>query len=231
MSNDNAVTPDGEDKEQTTPAENPSDTPAGDKKEETISLPKSEWERMKARQSELDKRENLLKKKEVRLSRQERKTKISQKPSFTFEEPEEEAEPSQEEMALAMEKESLRVEKGVLGILKNKDYQELFETDSTLRELVENNPLGLPIFKDAPIDAEDALERINDYLSEKATRLPSKKEEKKEEEVPPVPNAGPTNPPAVKPEDRKQPPKPSEPQIKTVAETAKSLVDKLMGGQ
>ena len=205
------------------------DTPAGNQGEDIVSLPKSEVERMKARQSELDKRENTLKEREARLARQERKTKklSKQESVFSFEEPREEETPSPEELALEQEKEFVKVEKGILQLQKGGKYDKLLESDSTLAEILNRNPLA--ILDENPIDAEDALDKIGDYLNSRLDKLPEKTS--KNPEVLPVPEAGPTNPPVGQGEPRKSEEKPKEPKLKSVSDIEKDIHATLMGGQ
>jgi len=212
-----------------TPANNESADNAQKQEEEFVKIPKNELERWKAKMSTVDKMRAELEKEKARLAKARRKAKLAKERVFSFEEPEEEPEPTEDELALITEKETLKVEKGVLGILKSDEYSKLLEADPTLREILENNPLGLPVFKELPIDAEDALYKIEEYLSERAAKLPVDESGKKEPETPPAPEAGPTNPPTdvqQKVEEKKE--KTSGP--KSVNELENDIFNTIMGG-
>ena len=237
MSEQNATTPVDEKKSpEPTPQDNKSTATLANQKEEgdAITLSKKEWERMTARQSSLDKKEQELLKKEKELMKKERKLKkatLKKEKVFSFEEPEpeEEDEPTPEELALEQERELYRLERGVFQILKTGRYNKLLEKDQTLAELLEKNPLGLPVFDTNPANAEEALERIEDYLSSKMESVSNETEESTPE-TPPVPEAGPTNPPESNPQPKEEEEKPKEPKLKSVHEVENDLKEIFLGG-
>jgi len=97
------------------------------------------------------------------------------------------------------------------------------EKDQTLAEILENNTLAL--LKEAPIDAEDALQNILGLLDEKVSKIfvPPVNNQIKTE----VPEAGPPNPPseAVKtPSEQNQTRK-----LKTPDDVGKGITDRMMG--
>ena len=216
-------------KNQETSPEGKQDAPA-DGGEETVTLPKKEAEALqalKARQSELTKREIAVKQKEQRLS----KIKIKKaEPQFTFEEPEE-YEPSEAEQTQAIEREVLNVERGIFQMIKSGKYDKLLEKDSTLKEQLMENPLGLSIFaREIPRDAEDALNKIEENLSIKLETLEAqeKKQEKIEEEPAPKVGVGPTNPPVEEKGIGVKPVKSAD-RLKTSDEVAEDFTKRLMG--
>jgi hypothetical protein len=163
-----------------------------------------------------------------RLTKVEQRTKSGarvEKPKsdFTFEERESIAPPAKEEIEIANDREFLKVERGITRIIRDSRYQKLLETDSTLAEILENNPLAL--LKENPIDAEDALTSIISILDDKSSKIsvPPVNNQIKTE----VPEAGPPNPPseAVKPTpDQNQPRK-----LKTPDDVGKGITDRMMG--
>lgn len=163
-----------------------------------------------------------------RLTKVEQRTKSGarvEKPKsdFTFEERESIALPAKEEIEIANEREYNKVERGVTRILRDSRYQQLLEKDQTLAEILENNPLAL--LKEAPIDAEDALQNILGLLDEKVSKIfvPPVNNQIKTE----VPEAGPPNPPseAVKtPSEQNQTRK-----LKTPDDVGKGITDRMMG--
>lgn len=163
-----------------------------------------------------------------RLTKLEQRTKLGRgvqtpKPQFTFEERQPEAAPSKDELEIANERELLRVEKGITRITRDSKYQDLLAKDPTLAEILENNPLAL--LKEAPIDAEDALQSIIGILDEKSSKIsvPTEDNQIKKE----VPEAGPPNPPSetVKPPTETNQPR----KLKTPDDVGKGIADKMMG--
>lgn len=238
MSEQNATTlaDDKQKSPEPTPQSDKSANTLASKQEEgdVITLSKKEWERMTARQSSLDKKEQELLKKEKELAKKERKLKkatLKKEKVFSFEEPEpeEENEPTPEELALEQERELYRLERGVFQLLKTGKYNKLLEKDQTLAELLEKNPLGLPVFDTSPANAEEALDRIEDYLSSKLENISNETEETTPE-TPPVPEAGPTNPPESNPQPEKEEEKPKEPKLKSVHEVENDLKQIFLGG-
>ncbi len=61
--------------------------------------------------------------------------------------------------------EDRKAEKGLVAIAMNPKYREIFDADSTLRNLLSTNPLGvLPVLAPDALDAEDALELVTEKL-------------------------------------------------------------------
>jgi hypothetical protein len=161
-----------------------------------------------------------------RLTKVEQRTKTGarvEKPKsdFTFEEREPVTPPAKEEIEIANDREYLKVERGITRIVRDMRYQKLLESDPTLAEILENNPLAL--LKEAPIDAEDALTSIIGILDDKSSKIsvPPVNNQIKTE----VPEAGPPNPPS----EAVKPPAPQEKKMKTPDDVGKDIANKMMG--
>ena len=143
---------------------------------------------------------------------------------FSFEKP---AKPDEDEMALKQEREHGKFEQGVLrSVLKNKDYQKVLEKDKTLEKVLENNPASL--LEETPVDADDAISQITDYLDERVEELikdpkEKKKEEKKEDEGGQAEPAPPVKTEPAKGEKEKQ---------KTLDDVSEGIMSKVkVGGE
>ncbi len=100
----------------------------------------------------------------------------------------------------------------------NPAYQKLLDNDTTLREVIKNNPLAL--IGDY-LDAEDAIEQMTEKLDKMiSSSVQPEQEEKKEGEESPEFEAGPTQPKEVTTE----PPKPKT--SKTLDEKLKESIEK-----
>lgn len=193
------------------------DTPAG-QEEETVTLPKAEAERLQAlsdKEDELKGREQKLTRREQRMKKKSDNKKqetASTSSGFTYERPE----PSDdddtraveaERLQLRDEREAFAVEKGVSKLLRSGKYDDLLKNSPILADQLNNAPLGLYIFQiERPIDAGDALSRIEDYLEDEIDKAPSstskKEEEKSDDEKDDKASPAPSNPPAD--EDKKK---------------------------
>lgn len=183
------------------------DTPASGQEEETVTLPKSEAERLQKlseKEEELTGREQKVTKREQKLKekRKASKSKSTSSSPFSFEEPAPN-EPSDDEIArekasLQVEREVLKVERGVNKILGNPDYADFLQANPILSAQLQNAPMGLHIFAiEQAVDADDALSKIEDYLDDESAKFsPSttKKKDDKEEDTKDQPDAAPTNP-------------------------------------
>ena len=83
---------------------------------------------------------------------------------FSFEEPVA-PDTSEEEVDYQDRNEFVKLKQGVADlVLDNEDILKVVKSDPTLKRILKNNPLAL--LDSVPIDAEDALEQITDYLDE-----------------------------------------------------------------
>lgn len=161
---------DGKDDKQSGEGDSPDAKKAkqGKTDEDTVTLSKKEF-------NELQAAKRIGKKR----SRRQAQSDLSSGARFSFDSP---PEPSEEELNIADEREYHKLQQGVLRtVLKSKDYQKVLESDKTLSRVLENNPLSL--LDSQPIDADDALDQITDYLDELVeSSKPDKSKDKKTEE-------------------------------------------------
>lgn len=133
-------------------------TEAKDKKqgegEEMISVSKKDWNKLNAKN-----------RKEKKGDKSERMPKSLSKGKFSFEEPKEEEKPSIDELVIQEREEYAKLKSGVADLLfDNEDYQKVLKSDRTLTRVLRNDPLSLIDFQ--PMDANDALNGIKEYLDE-----------------------------------------------------------------
>lgn len=102
----------------------------------------------------------------------------AKRPEFSFEYPEEEDNSQSEKIQLAQERELLNFEKGVTRLLRDRKYIDLLDKDKTLARVMDNNPLSLIT---EPIDAEDAVYKLQDFLDERLTEITSAGEKRTDE--------------------------------------------------
>lgn len=86
---------------------------------------------------------------------------------FSHEEPEEDDEPTESEVARQDREEFQTVVVGVVQLqIDNDDVRNLVKGDKSLARILKKNPLML--LDETPIDGEDALEQITEYLTARA---------------------------------------------------------------
>ncbi len=178
-------------------SENPADSEAEDKKDDVIT-DESEEDKVEGDDSNADKKEDkdgdeesvtISKAEHNRLQAIKRKSEKKRKRSrstvssnsgapFSFEKP---IEPNADEQAAENERELNRFNTGVLRtVLKNKDYQKVIEKDKTLAKVLENNPLSL--IEGQPVDADDALDQVIEFLDERVDEIKISKTTKKKDD-------------------------------------------------
>lgn len=112
---------------------------------------------------------------------------------FSHQPPVEVKQPTADEIANEDAVEFAKVKAGFAEMaLDNSDYQKVLKGDKTLKRIMKKNPLA--ILDEVPIDAEDALEKIQEYFDDLVEELPdptdtTKKTDKteKKESVKPAP--------------------------------------------
>lgn len=136
-------------------------------KEDEVTIPKKEYNALQA----------TKRKSEKKRGRSQPKDSSPSGAQFSFEKP---TEPDEDEVALKQEREYGKFQHSVLRtVLKNKDYQKVLEKDKTLAKVLENNPLSL--LDESPVDSEDALSQVVDFLDERVEDLKEDPKKKKEE--------------------------------------------------
>lgn len=130
---------------------------------------------------------------------------LSEKGKFSYEEPAEEDEPSKDDLAQQDAQEFAKVQVGLSHlILDNDHFQAVLKADKTLAKIIKNNPLTL--LDSTPVDSEDALSQLEDYLEERASELnpdKDKKEKGSADEPKPAPKPAPTEPDEKKKDEPK----------------------------
>lgn len=181
--------------------------------EETVAISKKEYERLTAKHNSRGA--------ENRLYRKKASSEDGQR--FSFKE-RESRKPTEEEVNYAEQRELLRVQQGVNELLFESDeIAEVVKGDPTLRRILRNNPLAL--LDEIPVDAQDALEQLEDYLYDLSSKkvgkkAPAKKAEEKKEEPKPVP-------PQPKGEAQAKQPASGAKPISTLSDITKGLEDRM----
>ena len=154
---------DGDTQEEGDQSEDKSKSKKEDKDGKTKTIPTKEYNKLKAIERKA--------KKKIEKS-------TSEDPSsgrFSHEEPEEDEEPTDTELAREDREEFGKVVVGITQLqVDNDDVRDLVKGDKSLARILKKNPLLL--LDDTPIDGEDALEQITEYLTARA------EEEKGEED-------------------------------------------------
>ncbi len=180
------------DNKQETPTPSPSPaatvvTPPAESKDEMVTVKKSDFEAMKGRQSVLDIRENRLKKRE---------SKLGSGQSLSFKQPvaPKSVSRASDDDDEAASQEDRKAERGLINLALKVEYREVLDANPVLRDMLTKNPLSaLPIYAADAVDADDAVELMEEKLSEMKNQLrppvapaETKPVEKKPEETPPV---------------------------------------------
>lgn len=215
-------------------------TPAVEPQEETVTLPKSKAEKLQeleGREAEITRREQALKKRSQRSQQRTQAQKPVRKPNPTFapkadvEEEDEDAELVQAREQAQLEREVVKVERGVLGLFKKSEYKEFFEKNPILSQQLENDPLGFYIFKlEPPMDAEDAIARIEEYLDDESAKFVKPVVAKQGEGATSTPAPAPTNPPTQEKKQETQPTNVGQ-NVSQVDRVSKGLFTRLMGNK
>jgi len=208
QSSANSKAEEKQDANTTSPDEGKESEGAGSSTEKDESKKGDGEEMVEVSKKRLDHLETVAKRKSEKKSKNSRSTSSSDSGAkFSFEKPDE---PDADEVALAQERETNKFKQGVLRtVLKNKDYQKVLDKDKTLAKVLENNPLSL--VEEDPVDADDAIGQVVDYLDECVDNLlsdtPKKKKEKDKENESDQPDPTPPKKVEVKkdgqPEERK----------------------------
>lgn len=121
--------------------------------EEKVTITKSEYNRLNAK--------NRVDNKPPKV-----KTSTPKKP-FSFEYPPENDKPSVDELAIKDREEYANLKMSIAEMVTTSEvYQKVLKNDKTLARVLKNNPLSL--LDDTPIDANDALQGIINYLEERS---------------------------------------------------------------
>lgn len=175
--------------------------------------------------STLKKVEGRLTKVEQAKKKSGKKAEGSGKPGsrFSFEEPEEDDE-EPDKGALAQEDavEFAKVQTGTLRlIMNNEKFAKVYQSDKTLQKIINKDPLQL--LDDTPIDAEDALSSIQEYLESRAEELePDDKKKNDEPDKKPAPK-----PAGQEPDKKESPDKKDEPHISATDKVKGSIMNRI----
>ena len=138
--------------------------PAITDNKDVITLTKSEHEALIAKGAEVETARNLqaqADKKSARLEKLLNRGGVHSFAKNTTTPPEDNGGDADEKGIV----EDRKAEKGLVAIAMNPKYREIFDADSTLRNLLSTNPLGvLPLLAPDALDAEDALELVTEKL-------------------------------------------------------------------
>lgn len=180
--------------------------------EENVTISKKEFNKLQ-----------VVKRKSEKKRRSSRSAAASPSSApFSFEKP---PEPDADETAAESERELNRFNNGVLRkVFKNKDYQKVLEQDKTLARVLENNPLSL--IEGQPVDADDAIDQVVEFLDERVDELKTQKPEKKKEEKKEDEGGQPKPPEKIEVKDSKQNPE----DRKTLGDVSKGIMGKVMVG-
>lgn len=162
-------------------------TPAPDAADETVTVKKSEFETLKARQSTADSKASRMEKLLRRNGIDPESGKKSSTPAAT-------STPSAGDGSGDGADEDVKASQGIMRLAMKPEYREVLDADPTLRTMFERNPLAvLPLFANDALDAEDALGLIEEELKTRATKIAEKKTA-----TPPTPAPAPTTTPKKK---------------------------------
>lgn len=175
---------------------------------------------------------STLKKIEGRLTKVEQARKKSGKTAeqprkpgsrFSFEEPEED-DKDPDKGALAQEDavEFAKVQTGTLRlIMSNEKFAKVYQSDKTLQKIINKDPLQL--LDDTPIDADDALSSIQEYLESRAEELePDDKKKNDKPDKNPAPK-----PAGQEPDKKESPDKKDEPRVSATDKVKGSIMNRI----
>jgi len=201
--------------------ENPADDKKGKKSEKTVTISEKEHNRLQA-----------IARKNEKKGEKSKKFSSKKQPGFSYEEPEEN-EPDEDDIRNQDREEYAKVRSGVVDLLfDNDDYKEVFKVEPTLRKILKNDPLAL--LDETPIDAEDALEKIQEYLDSRVEEIKKAKDDKDdkddkgssgEKDKKTSPKPAPQKPKTEKKEDKKTT------SASTMQEVEGGLMDKVKTAQ
>jgi len=174
----------------TTPPAVPTDTPATSQQEpEMVSLSKEEVNQLKKQAAIASTAQRKADRLEKLVGRRTQGS-FATKPT-----PEQITPPTQEELNVQGMEEDRKAKDGLIRLALDPKYRELFDNDSTLRDMLTVNPLGLiPALAPNALDAEEAIDLIKENFDGRLeAKVPSAETQPPVTEVPATPPTGGVN--------------------------------------